>query len=167
MYSNCTAVTQRSPMDWSLPRFSQSSSDKFHWRYAILGWVPWFEVDWSREGEALSTATPNIHGDPLHARRFTNLFNHWHLTHNSLRVERTGAVDDARSWVLVNVLLSEHHAVQIAYGTANAVPELYVVLNATRAQVSPVDMSGVTLGTLMLGLRFCYWGEGGVLITTE
>jgi len=104
----------------------------------------------------MSRATINIHGAPLRARRFTNLLNHWHLTHNPLRVERTGAVDGRRGWVPVNVFLSEHHAVQIACGTANAVPEISVVLNAARAQVSPADMSGMTSGSLTLGLKFCY-----------
>jgi hypothetical protein len=64
------------------------------------------------------------------------------------------------------VLLAEHHAVQIACGTANAVPELSVVLNAARAQVSPANRSGVASGSLMLGHRFFYWVEGGILITT-
>lgn len=113
-------------------------------------------MDWSREGETLSTATPTIHGARLRAGRLTNLLNPRHLTHNSLRIERTGVVDAPRGWVPVNVLLSEHHAVQIACGTANAIPELSVVLNAARSQVSPADMSGVTSGPFALGLRFSY-----------
>jgi hypothetical protein len=58
------------------------------------------------------------------------------------------------------MIISEHHAVQIACSTANAVPELPVVLNAARAQVSAADMHGMALGSLTLGLSFCYKGKG-------